>query len=157
MSMIIFRNGQFVPEQEAGVSPLDRGFLYGDGVFETLRCYEGKFFRLPQHVERMRAGLERLGIAAPAWLDEAAGILHVLVTRNGVTGGAARIVVTRGVGEFGLLGKQATEPLMIAACWNQPPPACQALWSSSTGACDTAANVSGMTNRCAASVVTTRG
>jgi branched-chain amino acid aminotransferase len=39
-----------------------------------------------------------------------------------VTGGAARIVVTRGVGEFGLLGKQATEPLMIAACWNQPAP-----------------------------------
>lgn len=123
MSMTIFRNGEFVPEQEAGVSPLDRGFLYGDGVFETLRCYGGKFFRLPQHVERMRAGLERLGIAAPSWLEGAADIVRELVARNGVVGGVARIVVTRGVGEFGLLGKQATDPLMIAACWNQPPPA----------------------------------
>jgi branched-chain amino acid aminotransferase len=122
MSMTIFRNGQFVPEQEAGVSPLDRGFLYGDGVFETLRCYDGKFFRLAQHVERMRAGLARLSIAPPAWLDEAADILRVLVARDAVTVGVARIVVTRGVGEFGLLGKQANEPLMIAACWNQPPP-----------------------------------
>ncbi|MBI5396353.1 MAG: aminotransferase class IV family protein [Verrucomicrobia bacterium] len=123
MSMILFRNGQFVPEQEAGVSPLDRGFLYGDGVFETLRCYEGKFFRLARHVERTRAGLARLSIAPPAWLDDAADILRELVTRNAVAGGVARIVVTRGVGEFGLLGKQATEPLMLVACWNQPPPA----------------------------------
>ena len=47
--------------------------------------------------------------------------------------------------------------LAASMCWNQPPLACQALWSSSTGAWDTAANVSGMTNRCAASVVTTSG
>jgi len=123
MSMTIFRNGEFVRERDAGVSPLDRGFLYGDGVFETLRCYDGRFFRLSQHLERMRAGLERLGIAAPAWLEEGAGILRELVARNAVTDGVARIVVTRGVGEFGLLGRQATEPLMLVACWNQPPPA----------------------------------
>lgn len=123
MSMTIFRNGEFVPEQEAGVSPLDRGFLYGDGVFETLRCYGGKFFWLPNHVERMRTGLERLGIAAPSCLQDATGILRELVARNAVTDGVARIVVTRGVGEFGLLGKQATEPLTLAACWSQPPPA----------------------------------
>lgn len=123
MSMTIFRNGEFVPEQEAGVSPLDRGFLYGDGVFETLRCYGGKFFRLAQHVERMRAGLDKLGIVAPPWLEGVAEVLRDLVARNAVGDGVARFVVTRGVGEFGLLGKQATEPLMIVASWNQPPPA----------------------------------
>jgi D-amino acid aminotransferase len=123
MSLIINRNGEWVSEEQAGISPFDRGFLYGDGLFETLRCHEGKFFRLAQHLDRLNGGLERLGIAWRGEVEEVAGVLRELVARNNARNGVARIVVTRGVGEFGLLGKQAAQPLALIACWEQPPPA----------------------------------
>ena len=121
MSLTVYRDGKFMPEEQATVSPFDRGFLYGDGLFETLRCYEGKFFRLDQHVERMRRGLQTLGITAPAPLKEIAPVLQLLAKLNYVANGVARIIVTRGVGEFGLLGKFAEQPMLLAACWPQPP------------------------------------
>ena len=55
-------NGRFVPEAEATVSIVDRGFLYGDGVFETMRVYGRKVFRLLEHVNRLVAGIDLLGI-----------------------------------------------------------------------------------------------
>jgi branched-chain amino acid aminotransferase len=123
MSMTIYRDGKFVSEEEAAVSPFDRGFLYGDGLFETLRCYDGKLFRLDRHIARLRVGLERLGISLTVDEADFAAVLRELMKRNDVANGIARIVVTRGVGEFGLLGKQAQQPVVLAACWSQPPPA----------------------------------
>ena len=125
MSMTIYRDGKFVSEEEAAVSPFDRGFLYGDGLFETLRCYDGKMFRFDRHIERLRSGLERLGIPLSVNEAEFAAVLRELMKRNNVANGVARIIVTRGVGEFGLLGKQAQQPVVLAACWSQPPPAAE--------------------------------
>ena len=51
--VLIFLNGQFVPEERAVVSVFDRGFLYGDGLFETMRVFKGKPFRWAQHLERL--------------------------------------------------------------------------------------------------------
>ena len=121
MSLTVYRDGKFMPEEQATVSAFDRGFLYGDGLFETLRCYEGKFFRLDPHVERLRRGLETLAITPPAPLKEIAPVLGELAKLNHVANGVARIVVTRGVGEFGLLGKFAEQPMLFVACWSQPP------------------------------------
>ncbi|MFA5192234.1 MAG: aminotransferase class IV [Verrucomicrobiia bacterium] len=122
MSQTIYRNGEYVPEEMAGISPFDRGLLYGDGLFETLRCYDGKFFRLDRHIERLRSGLKRLEI--PLALDEPgfAGVLRELARQNNVASGVARIVVTRGVAEFGLLGKHAQEPMVLVTCWAQTMP-----------------------------------
>src|SRR5438552_3072542 len=120
MSLTIYRDGQFVPDTQAGISPFDRGFLYGDGLFETLRCYDGKFFRAERHGARLKAGLDALGITLPASARDLQWVLRELVAWNNVANGVARIVVTRGQGEFGLLGQQAQQPLVLAACWSQP-------------------------------------
>ena len=122
MSQIIYRNGEFVPEEKAAISPFDRGLLYGDGLFETVRCYEGKFFRLEQHVERLRSGLKRLEIPLSSEAVDFAAVLRELVKQNQVANGIARIVVTRGVAEFGLLGKHAQDPMVLVTCWAQPAP-----------------------------------
>ena len=120
--MTIYRDGKFVSEEEAAISPFDRGFLYGDGLFETVRCYEGKLFRMDRHIARLQSGLEQLGIPVSANETELAAVLRELMKRNDVANGIARIIVTRGIGEFGLLGKKALQPVVLAACWSQPPP-----------------------------------
>ena len=63
--MIVFLNGVFIPESEAVVSVNDRSFLYGDGLFETLRVINGRSFRLAQHLERLTRGAEFLKITLP--------------------------------------------------------------------------------------------
>lgn len=122
MSQTIYRNGEYVPEEKAAISPFDRGLLYGDGLFETLRCYDGKFFRLDRHVERLRGGLKRLEIPLTLETADLAAVLRELVKQNNVASGVARIVVTRGVAEFGLLGKHAQDPMVLVTCWAQPAP-----------------------------------
>lgn len=122
MSQTIYRNGEYVPEEKAAISPFDRGLLYGDGLFETLRCYDGKFFRLDRHIERLRSGLKRLEIPLALEVADFATVLRELVKQNNVASGIARIVVTRGVAEFGLLGKHAQDPMVLVTCWSQAAP-----------------------------------
>ncbi|MCX6908511.1 MAG: aminotransferase class IV, partial [Verrucomicrobia bacterium] len=81
MSQTICRNGEYVPEEKAAISPFDRGLLYGDGLFETMRCYDGKFFRLDRHVERLRVGLKRLEIPLALETADFAAVLRELVKR----------------------------------------------------------------------------
>ena len=63
---IVYYNGDFAPEDNVAISPFNRGLLYGDGVFETLRAYSGRVFRLAQHLERLADGLPVLRIE-PGW------------------------------------------------------------------------------------------
>jgi branched-chain amino acid aminotransferase group I len=62
MARIIYLNGRFVPSSKAKLSPLDHGFLYGYGLFETMRAYDGHIFRLEQHLARLRCSAERIGL-----------------------------------------------------------------------------------------------
>jgi branched-chain amino acid aminotransferase len=88
-------NGRFVPESEASVSIFDRGFLYGDGVFETMRVYGGRMFRPAQHLERLFAGLDALGIESIFSPEELRAICRALAEMNDVQDGAARVYRTR--------------------------------------------------------------
>src|SRR5205814_2824677 len=88
-------NGRFVPENEASVSIFDRGFLYGDGCFETMRVYSGKIFRLREHLKRLVDGLLVLRMDFPAE-KELEPILAELLERNRLEDGVARIQVTSG-------------------------------------------------------------
>lgn len=88
-------NGHFVPENEARVSIFDRGFLYGDGVFETTRVYGGKVFRAVEHFERMRDGMQALAIQSPLSPEELHAVCRALIRYNNVTDGVARVYVTR--------------------------------------------------------------
>jgi branched-chain amino acid aminotransferase len=88
-------NGKFVPETEARVSIFDRGFLYGDGCFETMRVYNGRVFRAWEHMERLLAGLKALGIVPALSAEELRAVCRVLIHRNAVDDGIARVYVTR--------------------------------------------------------------
>ena len=108
--MILFLNGRFVPEDQAVVSVLDRGFLYGDGLFESIRFLNGRPFLWDQHVRRLEEGARFLQLRLPfstAALREAA---EELSRRNQMSDGLLRLTVSRGVGVRGYSPKQAEHP-----------------------------------------------
>ena len=88
-------NGRFVPEAGATVSIFDRGFLYGDGCFETMRVYGGRIFRAVEHLERLFDGLRALEIEPSLSREEMRAVCRVLIDRNSIAEGVARIYVTR--------------------------------------------------------------
>jgi branched-chain amino acid aminotransferase len=111
--MIVFLNGQFVPEAEAKVSVFDRSFLYGDGLFESVRVYAGKPFRWPQHLERLHAGAKFLGIRLPFSDAELTAAATGLLTRNALPEATLRLVLSRGVGPRGYSPKGADSPTLV--------------------------------------------
>jgi len=94
-------NGRFVPEAEATVSIFDRGFLYGDGVFETMRIYDKKIFHLYEHLERLFQGLKYLVIESPLSREELRGVCYALIERNRTWDGMVRVYVTPGTSNIG--------------------------------------------------------
>ncbi len=97
MQQTVYWNGSFIPKSDAHVSPDDRGFLFGDGVYEVVRSYRGKWFRRTEHLDRMARGMRAIRIEGPA-VDLLAEICDTLLDRNGFTGGDAVVYlqVTRG-------------------------------------------------------------
>src|SRR5438309_12128441 len=80
---ISYLSGEFVPLKEARISPLDRGFLYSDGVYEVMPVYAGRPFRFGAHADRLTRSLREIRMADPHTRDEWRGILSTLVSRNG--------------------------------------------------------------------------
>jgi D-alanine transaminase len=96
--MIVYFNDQFLPKEAVHISPDDRGFLFADGAYEVVRCYNGQFFRLAEHLQRLENSLRGLRITAPdSGKLEAAAVQ--LIQRNKLTRGDAALYaqVTRGV------------------------------------------------------------
>lgn len=106
-------NGRILPEEEACLSPLDRGFLYGDGLFETLRVAGKRVFFLDRHLARMREGARFLRIPFPADLDFL-GIIQDLKEKNEITGEAsAKICLSRGRHEGSLSLYTPSSPTVV--------------------------------------------
>ncbi len=82
MKAYIYINGSVIPENEAAISPMNPGFLFGEGLFETLRADTGIIFMLPEHIERMRAGLKMLKLQIPLDFDQIATISTELLIKN---------------------------------------------------------------------------
>lgn len=99
MSVVVFLRDRFVVPEEAKVSLFDRGYLYGDAVFETLRSYGGRTFRLFAHLERLEAAARRLGIAPPRDVD---AIVRQALDRFGDGDASVRITLSRGEGAPGI-------------------------------------------------------
>jgi branched-subunit amino acid aminotransferase/4-amino-4-deoxychorismate lyase len=98
---LLWHNGRLIPEAEARVPFAAHGLLYGDGVFETLRVYEGRAFRLERHLDRLFRGAGVIGLD-PGWEAEAiAGALEELLAARALREAAARITALRGVGPPG--------------------------------------------------------
>lgn len=106
----VWLDGRLLDQAEASIAIGDRGFLLGDGLFETMRAYAGRVFRLESHLERLRAGAERLGIPLPAGLEQA--VLDTVAANDAAPGGdtAVRLTVTRGEAGNGLLPASAEAP-----------------------------------------------
>lgn len=121
---LLWLNGEFLPLEQAAISPLDRGFLFGDGLFETLRAQEGRVLGLDEHLARLRASARLLAMPLddePSW----AGVLHQLLALNRLTQGLARIkiVLTRGIDPDLGLPAPARPTLLILAQPYTPPSA----------------------------------
>jgi len=125
----IWLNGALAAEGEACISPSDHGFLVGDGVFETLRWYDGRPFALGEHLSRLSDGCATLGITAPdgAALEQAA---HAVLAANGLRDARMRITVTSGPGPPGLArGPGPPTVLVIALPLSPWPPVSTAVIS----------------------------
>jgi len=95
--MIVYLNGQYLPLEDAKISVLDRGFIYGDGVYEVVPVYRRQPFRLPQHLARLQASLDGIRLANPHTDVEWATIVEGLVARQSFDDQAVYFQVTRGV------------------------------------------------------------
>src|SRR5271156_6081072 len=100
--MKIYLDGRFVDESEAKVSVFDHGLLYGDGVFEGIRLYEGNVFRLEQHLERLEYSAKAILLDLPLSRKELSEITCETCRINGFNDAYIRLVVTRGRGDLGL-------------------------------------------------------
>ncbi len=99
---LIYINGRFFPRNEAKVSALDHGFLYGSGVFETMRAYNGKVFMADKHIERLFRSAEGVYLNIPMGKAEIKKAVEDTVKANGFNDAYVRITISRGEGEPGL-------------------------------------------------------
>lgn len=95
--MTVFLNGQFLPVSEAKVSVLDRGFIFGDGVYEVIPVYSRHIFRLDEHLQRLRHSLKGIKLSNPYSVDEWTTIIRELVARNEPEDQYLYLHITRGV------------------------------------------------------------
>ncbi|MGA2787255.1 MAG: aminotransferase class IV [Verrucomicrobiota bacterium] len=111
--MLVFLNGQFVPEARAVVPVNDRGFLYGDGLFETMRVCGGRPFRLAQHLERLMRGADFLKIKCPFTPEELEDYAGQLIKQNQMPEAVLRVTLTRGPGERGYTPPIDSRPTVV--------------------------------------------
>ena len=111
--MVVFLNGQFLAESQAVVSVTDRGFLYGDGLFETMRVCNGRPFRMAQHLERMVRGADFLKIKLPHTPKELQQFAKQLIEQNALPESVLRVTLTRGPGQRGYSPKGAETPTVV--------------------------------------------
>jgi len=102
---IVYLNGRFVQAERAKISAFDRGFSYGDGLFETLRAYSGWVFALDRHLRRLRRGTAQIGLSFDGDVESWRRVMTRLLRRNGLMGAdsSLRLTVTRGVDILGTL------------------------------------------------------
>jgi len=100
--MKIFMSGKLVDEKDAVVSVFDHGLLYGDGVFEGIRAYNGRVFLLDEHIDRLYDSAKAIDLKIPTTVEEMAQAVVDTCKANGITDGYIRLVVTRGKGTLGL-------------------------------------------------------
>jgi aminodeoxychorismate lyase len=112
MGVLVFLNGKFVPEADAVVPLNDRGFLLGDGLFETVRVANGKAFRFAQHLERLALGADFLKIKLPFTPREIQKFAEQLIAQNNLPDAVLRLTLTRGAGARGYSPKNCGAPTL---------------------------------------------
>ena len=124
--MWIYLNDRFVKEEKAVVSVFDHGFLYGDGVYETIRSYGSRIFMQDQHLARLRRSADAIGLTIPIPEHRWPALLHEAMTRNDVgqehTDAYLRITISRGAGDIGLDPALCPTPTVVIMTKPLHPP-----------------------------------
>lgn len=111
--MKIYLNGKFVNKEEATVSVFDHGLLYGDGIFEGIRAYNGRVFKLVEHIDRLYYSAKAIALNIPISKEEMIKATAETCKINNLSDAYIRLVVTRGVGDLGLNPNNCTVPQII--------------------------------------------
>jgi branched-chain amino acid aminotransferase len=111
----VYIDGAYYPKSQAKVSVFDHGLLYGDGIFEGIRAYDGSVFKLKEHVDRLYRSAHMIMLDVTSIMSKEKMIETVLETlrKNGLKDSYVRLVVTRGVGDLGLNPKKCPKPTII--------------------------------------------
>src|SRR5690349_14594155 len=109
----IYLDGEFLDQSEAKVSVFDHGLLYGDGVFEGIRFYNGRVFRMEAHMDRLWESARSICLEIPISRSEMDEALLETIKQNDLRDGYIRQIVTRGVGNLGLNPIQCKRPTVI--------------------------------------------
>ncbi len=113
MSLKIYIDGKLYDKEDAKISVYDHGLLYGDGVFEGIRSYAGKVFRMAEHLDRLWNSAKVIWLEIPMSKPEMAKAIEDTLAINGIQDGYIRVVVTRGVGTLGLDPNRCSHPQVI--------------------------------------------
>ena len=113
MSLKVYINGKLYEKSEAKVSVYDHGLLYGDGVFEGIRVYNGKVFRCREHIDRLYNSAKAIALPMPMSKDAVTRAIYDTCKANDLTDAYVRLVVTRGVGTLGLDAHKCHDPQLI--------------------------------------------
>jgi branched-chain amino acid aminotransferase len=111
--MYVYLNGKLVPSKEAVVSVFDHGFLYGDGIYETIRVYDGVIFRLDEHLQRLFRSASLIGLTIPLGIDPLKVAIYETLIANKFKNAYIRLTVSRGRGAIGLDPDLCTGPTIV--------------------------------------------
>jgi branched-chain amino acid aminotransferase len=113
MSIQVYVSGRLVPKEQASISVFDHGLLYGDGIFEGMRIYSGKVFRLKEHLDRLWNSARAIRLEIPGTKETMAEAVKQTIAVNKLSDGYVRLVVTRGSGTLGLDPNRCSNPEVI--------------------------------------------
>ncbi len=111
--MKVYINGKFYPKEEAKVSVFDHGYLYGDGIYETLRVYSGVVFKVEEHLKRLNLSAMAMSLALPLDDNGIYKAVHDAIRENELSDAYIRVSVSRGPGEIGLDPDLCPEPTLV--------------------------------------------
>jgi branched-chain amino acid aminotransferase len=111
--LFIYIDGKFYPKSEAKISVYDHGLLYGDGVFEGIRAYNGTVFKLKEHIDRLYKSAHTIMLQIPMTKEEMTEAVIETLKKNNLKEAYIRLVVTRGVGDLGLDPRKCAKPTII--------------------------------------------
>ncbi|MEN6397314.1 MAG: branched-chain-amino-acid transaminase [Methanoregula sp.] len=117
--MIIYIDGKYLPEEQAKISVFDHGLLYGDGVFEGIRAYNGRIFRLKEHLDRFYDSAKTIDLKPPISKEEMTEAICETLRRNNLKDAYIRPIMTRGIGDVGLDPRKCKKAsiIIIAVSW----------------------------------------
>jgi len=113
MNDVVYSAGRFRPAAEAAVSVFDHGLLYGDGVFEGIRAYNGRVFKLEQHIDRLFDSAKAIRLDVPMPREAVADLVLEACRRNDIADGYIRLVVTRGAGDLSVDPRSCQRPEIV--------------------------------------------